>query len=179
MRKNHMKISNVHNAYIYTVVPTNIRPLLRQRLRWVFGFMKNAIDYRRMFFRPQYGNLGMIVLPAAGFSIFSTVFFFIYRVWGWVKSLISKITEISTIGFHAGHFNLDFFYFNTNIIIFVSVIAITGVVFIIMASRKLAEEKTKFGFDSVLYLLFYTLLAPFWMVWALYNLVFVRQTKWR
>jgi cellulose synthase/poly-beta-1,6-N-acetylglucosamine synthase-like glycosyltransferase len=179
MQKNNMKISNVHDAFVYTVAPTNLRALYKQRLRWVYGFLKNALDYRGMFFKPQYGNLGMIVLPAASFSVFSTMFFFATRVWGWASSLLLRIREISTVGFHFGNFNFDLFYVNTNILFFVSFIAIVGVLFIIVASRNLAEEKTKFGLDSVFYLLFYTLIAPFWMIVAVYNLVFARATKWR
>lgn len=179
MQSNKMKIDNVHNAYIYTIAPTNLKTLFKQRLRWVYGFLKNAVDYRKMFFNPNYGNLGLIVLPAAGFSVFSTLYFFIYRCYGWIESLIFKIREISTVGFYFKGLNLDVFYLNTGVIFFISLIAISGVIFIIMASRKLAEEETKFGIDSVFYLLFYTLIAPFWMIRAVYNLVFAKATKWR
>jgi cellulose synthase/poly-beta-1,6-N-acetylglucosamine synthase-like glycosyltransferase len=179
MQKNKMKISNVHNAFVYTIAPTNLRALFRQRLRWVYGFLRNAVDYRGMFFRPQYGNLGMIVLPAAGFSVFSTMFFFATRVWGWFGSLFNKIQEIMTVGFHAGNFNFDFFYFNTSTKIFISIVAVAGVLLIIAISRGLSEEKNKFGIDSVFYLLLYTLIAPIWMAMAVYNLVFAKATKWR
>lgn len=179
MQKNRMKIDNVHNAYIYTIAPTNLKTLFKQRLRWVYGFLKNAIDYREMFFNPHYGNLGLIVLPAAGFSVVSTLYFFIYRCYGWIESLFLKIQEIYTVGFYFKDLNLDIFYFNTEVIFFISLIAISGVIFIIIASRQLAEEETKFGVDSVFYLLFYALIAPFWMIRAVYNLVFAKATKWR
>lgn len=179
MQKNGMKIGNAHNAFIYTVAPDNLRALFKQRLRWVYGFLKNAIDYRKMFFNPQYGTLGLVVLPAAGFSVFSTVFFFFYRVWGWLESLVLKIKEISTVGLHFGDFNWDLFFVDTGTIFFVSITAVCGVLLIISISRGLAEEKTKFGIDSVFYLALYTLIAPFWMIHAVYNLVFSKATKWR
>jgi len=179
MQKNNMKISNVHNAFIYTVTPPGFRALIRQRLRWVYGFLKNAIDYRSMFFKPQHGNLGLIILPAAGFSIFSTLYFFGLRVWGGIEMFILKIKEISTVGLHFGNFNFDLFYLNTGTMVFISIVAILGVFLIIMISRHLAEEKSKFGFDSVLYLIFYSLIAPIWMTIALYNLALSKNTKWR
>lgn len=179
MQKNRMKIGNVSNAFIYTVAPTSLGPLIKQRLRWVYGFIKNAIDYRDMFFRPQYGNLGMVVLPAAGFSLFSTLYFFGATIINWISVLILKIKEISTVGFSFQGFNFDFFYVNTDVIVFVSFIAILGTVLIIMTSRGLAEEKNKIGFDSVLFLLFYAALAPLWMTRAVFNVVFAQKTKWR
>jgi len=179
MQKNKMKIGNVHNAFIYTIAPTNLKTLFKQRLRWVYGFIKNAIDYRDMFFKPQYGNLGMVVLPAAGFSVVSTMYFFGTMILSWLNTLITKIKEISTIGFSWQGFNFDFFYINTDILVFVSIIAVLGTFFIIMTSRNLAEEKNKFGLDSIFFLMFYALLTPLWMTRAIYNAIFVKETKWR
>ncbi|MFH0804560.1 MAG: glycosyltransferase [Candidatus Zambryskibacteria bacterium] len=179
MQKNRMKIGNVSNAFVYTVVPTSVRALFKQRLRWVYGFLKNAIDYRDMFFKPQYGNLGMVILPAAGFSVLSTMYFFVFRVVGWINDLADKIREISTVGFSWNGFNFDFFYVDTSVIVFVAIIAVFGTLVIIATSRKLAEEKNKFGLDSLFFLMFYTLLAPFWMSRAIYNTVFSKETKWR
>jgi cellulose synthase/poly-beta-1,6-N-acetylglucosamine synthase-like glycosyltransferase len=179
MQKNNMKIGNAHDAFIYTIAPTNFKALFKQRLRWVYGFIKNAIDYRDMFFRPQYGNLGMVVLPAAGFSIFSTLYFFGMTAFSWTNSLITKIEEISTIGLFWPGFNFDFFYINTNVIVFVSIIAVIGTFLIIANSRKLAEEKNKFGLDSAFFLIFYSFLVPFWMGKAIYNVIFLKETKWR
>lgn len=179
MQKNNMKIGNVHNAFIYTVAPTNLYALYKQRLRWVYGFLKNAIDYRGMFFKPQYGNLGMVVLPAAGFSVFSTMYFFGSMILSWINSLIKTVQEISTIGLNFKGFNFDLFYFNTDIIVFVSFIAVLGTLLIIVTSRGLAEEKHIFGLDSVFFLMFYTLLAPLWMTKAIYNVIFAQKTKWR
>ena len=179
MQKNRMKIGNAHNAFIYTVTPTTLRALYKQRLRWVYGFLKNAIDYRDMFFRPQYGHLGIIILPAAGFSVFSTMYFFASTLWGWVGSIYSYIEEVMTVGFSIQGFSFDLFYVNTDIIVFISIVAILGTLFFIITSRGLAEEKTKFGFDSIAFLLLYTTLAPLWMSRALYNVIFSKNTKWR
>jgi cellulose synthase/poly-beta-1,6-N-acetylglucosamine synthase-like glycosyltransferase len=179
MQKNNMKIGNVHNAFIYTIAPSNLKTLYKQRQRWVYGFLKNVIDYKDMFFKPQYGNLGMIVLPAAGFSVISTMFFGAKIVLDWINMLLLKIEEISVVGFSFHGFNFDFFYVDTNIMVFLSIIAILGTLFIIITSRKLAEEKNKFGLDSVLFLLFYSILAPVWMGKAIYNILFSKISSWR
>lgn len=179
MQKNNMKIDNVQNAFVFTIAPVGFKALYKQRLRWVYGFLKNAIDYRDMFFKPQYGNLGVIILPAASLSVFSTLYFLGATIIDWINSLITSIREILTVGISFKGFNFDFFYINTDIIVFLSFMAIFGTLFIIITSRKMAEEKNKFGFDSILFLLFYSFLAPIWMSRAVYNVLFVKETKWR
>ena len=171
-----MKIGNAYNAFVYTVAPSSIKTLYKQRLRWVYGFLKNAIDYRDMFFRPRYGHLGMVILPAAGFSIFSTMYFFGITVVNFVQSAILQIQEIMTVGISWSGFNFDPFYVNTTVIAFVSIIAVLGTIYIIVTSRGRSEEKTKFGLDSVAFLLFYSTIAPFWMTRALFIVIFSRNT---
>jgi len=179
MQRNGLKIGNVHDAFVYTVAPNTIKTLFKQRLRWAYGFLQNAIDHRDMFFKLQYGHLGIIVLPAAGFSFFSTLYFFGAIIFDWLSSLVVAIKKIATIGLSFPKFNFDLFYINTNLIVFVSIIAVVGTIFMIVTARKLAEEKTKFGLDSILFILLYTLIAPFWMLKALYNVAFAKETKWR
>lgn len=179
MQKNGMKIGNVSNAFVYTVAPRTFRKLYIQRLRWVYGFIKNAIDYRDMFFKPKYGHLGVGILPAASFSLLSTLYLFGSSVFNFITSSYQKFVEVMTVGLSFGGFKFDLFYFDTNIIVFVSVIAIVGTLYIIMTSRSLAEEKHKFGVDSVVFLALYTLIAPLWMSRAVFNAIFSKGTKWR
>jgi hypothetical protein len=121
----------------------------------------------------------MVVLPAAGFSVLSTMYFFGSMIFSWINSLILTTKEILTVGLSFKAFNFDLFYFNTDIIVFISFIAVMGTLLIIITSRGLAEEKNVFGIDSILFLMFYTLLAPIWMTKAIYNVVFAQKTKWR
>ncbi len=179
MQKNRMKIGNAHNAFIYTVAPTTLYKLYKQRLRWTYGFLKNAFDYREMFFKPQYGHLSFIVLPAASFSFFSTIYFFGVSIYKFIQSIVERIVEFLTVGFNWTGFNFDFFYVNTDMVTFVSIVAVMGTIFIIITSRGLAEEKHKFGLDSIVFLMIYTFVAPLWMTRALYNAAFSKGTKWR
>lgn len=179
MQKNGMKIDNVSNAFVYTVAPDNLYSLYKQRLRWVYGFIKNALDYREVLFKPQYGHLGVLVLPAAGFSVISTLYFFGASLLNLINSTIEKLSEILTAGFYVKDLHFDFFYFNTDAIVFVSLIAVFGTLIIIISSRVLAEEKNKFGLDSLLFLMFYALIAPLWISRAVFNVIFSRGVKWR
>lgn len=179
MQKNQMKIGNAHNAFVYTVAPNNLKKLYKQRLRWVYGFLRNAIDYRQMFFRKEYGHLGVVILPAAGFSVFSTLYFFVSAIYSWIEFSLNTLNQFLTVGLFKPSFSFDLFYWNTDILVFVSAIAVLGTFFIIVTSRKMAEEEGQIGLDSLLFIAFYVLIAPIWMIKAVYNLVFAKTTKWR
>ena len=132
-----------------------------------------------MFFKPQYGHLSFIVLPAASFFFFFSIYFFGVSIYKFIQSVVDRIVEFFTVGFSWSGFNFDFFYVNTDMVTFVSIVAVTGTIFIIVTSRGLAEEKHKFGLDSLVFLMIYTFIAPLWMTRALYNAAFSKGTKWR
>lgn len=179
MQKNRMRIDNAHDAYVFTTAPNTLRKLYKQRVRWTYGFLKNAIDYRKMFFRPEYGHLGVMILPLAGFSIFSSLYFAGTVLFDSIKSALLKIEEIRTVGLSWTGFNLDLFYIDTRVMVFLTLAALMGTVAIIFISRSLAQERMRPGKELVYFLAIYSIIVPFWMARAVFNVVFAKSTKWR
>lgn len=179
MQKNKMRIGNAPDAFVYTVGPKTLYKLYKQRLRWVYGFLKNAIDYRDMFFKPAYGNLGVVVLPAASFSIVSSLYFFSNWLLTFFGDLYDRVNQIYMVGLSFPKFQFDLFYINTDIIMFVSLAGLSGLLFMIITSRRMGKEERVIGFDSLLFLFLYTIISPFWIMRAVYNVLFARKTTWR
>lgn len=179
MQKNRMRIDNAHDAYVFTTAPNTLRKLYKQRVRWTYGFLKNAIDYRKMFFRPEYGHLGVMILPLAGFSIFSSLYFAGTVLFDSIKSALLKIEEIRTVGLSWTGFNLDLFYIDTRVMVFLTLAALMGTVAIIFISRSLAQERMRPGKELVYFLAIYSIIVPFWMARAVFNVIFAKSTKWR
>lgn len=50
-------------AVAYTEVPENLKAFLHQRLRWTLGVLQVLYKYRSMYFKREYGVLGVFVLP--------------------------------------------------------------------------------------------------------------------
>lgn len=181
MQSNHMKIVNSHNAIVYTVAPESLGKLYTQRLRWTYGFIKNAIDYKHLFFKREYGNLGIFILPMASISIFSAIYIIATAILKVLNSLFVEYTKIQTVGFNFSWngFNFDWFYINTEIIAIASTIALLGTITLVLISRKMAEGKFSLGFDLIYFFLIYGLIAPLWMAKAIYNSLFSVKTHWR
>ncbi len=179
MQQNRMRIENAHDAYVYTTAPNTLGKLYKQRVRWTYGFLKNAIDYRKMFFKPEYGHLGIMILPLAGFSIFSSLYFAASILFDSIKSLLLRIEEIRTVGLSWSGFNMDLFYVDTRTMVFLTLAALMGTIALIFISRGIAQERMRPGKEVVYFLAVYSLIVPFWMARAVFNVVFAKTTKWR
>lgn len=57
------KLVTVPDALVYTLVPTTVLELIKQRIRWFQGFLQTLFRYRSLVFRPSYGVLGIFMLP--------------------------------------------------------------------------------------------------------------------
>ncbi len=179
MQSNHYKIANAHDAVVYTVAPESVRKLYKQRLRWTYGFIKNVIDYKHMFFRREYGNLGIFILPMASLSIVSAIYLLGISIVSFIGASITKLVKIKTVGISWTGFSFDWFYVNTEVIAIASTVAFLGTLIIMLISRKMAYGKARVGIDMIYFLTLYALIAPIWMAKAVYNTLFSIQTKWR
>jgi cellulose synthase/poly-beta-1,6-N-acetylglucosamine synthase-like glycosyltransferase len=183
MQKNHYKIVNAHSAHVYTVGPDKLKGLYKQRVRWVYGFLNNAIDYRDMFFNKEYGNIGVFVLPIATFSVFSTLFAAGTFIW----SLLSKIPEVMAryeavgLTFTRPHisFAFDWFTFNTSLTTWVTLITLILTLTLLGISLKLANGKLRPGKDVVYYLAIYIFIVPLWLAKATYATLARKPISWR
>lgn len=178
MQTNHMKIDNVHNAWVYTTGPTTAKKLYKQRLRWTHGFLMNAWDYKFLFFNKKYGNIGLLTLPTAIALITGVLFtvgFLFYHV---SHFIVMKVIEWRTVGFLWPQMELSLFYVSTKLNIF-----LTGFVFALMFTlvynaKRLTDEKLSL-LRILYYFCLYPLLSPFWVIKSIYNVVVAKKTTWR
>ena len=181
MQENGMKIVHAHNAFVYTVPPNTVKKLLKQRIRWSHGFIQNAKDYRYMFFKKKYGNVGVFVLPMAVISIMSVIFISSVTVFNIIKSAINQFAIYRTVGFnpHWPNWNFDIFYVNTQILTLLGLATAIGTITFIVISKKMSEGKLDLGMDLIYYLSLYMFIAPIWIIKAAWNALFSVDTKWR
>ncbi len=61
--KTNYKLVTVPDALVYTLVPTTVIGLVKQRIRWFQGFLQTLFRYRSLVFNHSYGVLGIFILP--------------------------------------------------------------------------------------------------------------------
>ncbi|MBI2120886.1 MAG: glycosyltransferase family 2 protein [Parcubacteria group bacterium] len=181
MHKNYYPIANAYTAYVYTVTPRTVKGLYKQRLRWVYGFLANAIDYRMMIFNKKYGNVGVFTLPAAIVSIIAALYFTSLAVVHFSARLAEKMLEVRTVGmsWEMRPYSFDWFFVNTDETAIIIYILLISTVFIVFTGKKLAEGNMKVSSDMLYFLTLYGFLAPLWLFKAVYNVAFGKKTTWR
>ena len=184
MQKNHYKIEHCNDAYIYTNTPKTIRTLYKQRLRWVYGFINNTIDYRNVLFRKKYGNFSLFTLPMGALSIISVTYLFGRIIYNVFDFLYSKIVVYQTVGFNFNSskfaFSFDPFFINTKFTLFLVVVIYATVVFAMVFGRRMAENKWSVSLSMLYYFPVFSVLAPLWLVKAMYKTITNRRPPaWR
>jgi cellulose synthase/poly-beta-1,6-N-acetylglucosamine synthase-like glycosyltransferase len=176
LQANHYKITNTPYARALTTAPDTIYKLYKQRVRWTYGFIMNALDYRYMFFNPQFGGLGMVLLPAAFFSIFIVFYFIGNIVFNLMHTLYSLWLQVSILGISWSM--PSFFYFNTSTIALIAYTLIVLAITLVLIGKRLSGVKM-ISFDLPLYLLCYSFLAPLWLFGAVTRATLRVQAPWR
>src|SRR3989344_3376278 len=181
MQKNYYKIGHCHDAYVYTNAPNTIRKLYKQRLRWIYGFINNVIDYRKIIFSKKYGNFAFFTIPASIASLIAVSFLFGKIVYGVGSFLFSKIMQFQLTGFHIGSKGIfpDLFFINTQTVLFIPFVSYFLIILAITLGTKMAEGKWRFSFNTVYFLLIFSLVSPFWVMKSIFNTILKRKPAWR
>ncbi len=180
MKQNHMKIEHAPDAYVYTIAPPTVGGLYRQRIRWLYGFFKNVFDYRHLLFRRQYGNIGFITLPSGIVSALSVVFLFLFTIYNIVNYLYVKYLSVSATGqvFKIPSAGFDWFYVPTNAILFLTILVYLAVFNSLFIGQKIKQGKIKLSINIILFFFIYSIVAPFWLMKALYNAIRSYEASW-
>ncbi len=181
MQKNHYKIEQCNDAYVYTNTPKTARALYKQRSRWIYGFINNTIDYRHILFNRKYGNFSTFTVPAAIFSILSVAYLLSRIIYNFSNFIYHKfiVLKINGVGGLIPSHHLDLFFVNTQSLFFVIIFIYTFVFMSITVGRRMAEGKWSISLDTVYFFSVFGLIAPFWLLKAVYNTITARAPSWR
>lgn len=172
-------IANAPKAVVYTGTPRTIPALFRQRVRWTYGFLRNAIDYKHMFGSRKYGNLGIIILPTALLSIAIAIYFFIRTAFFFLVSIVREITRIEIMGFSFKAPTFSLYYVNTSAIWFLIFTSIMLVLVLISIGSMIGTGKRHPPKGTPLFVVFYSFLVPLWLGTAVIRAIFKTGVRWR
>lgn len=181
MQRHNYKIEHCNDAFVYTNTPSTIKKLYRQRLRWIYGFINNTIDYRDVLFKRKYGNFALFTLPTGVVSILAISYLFFKIVYSVVDFIYSKLIIFNTFGFDFSFQapKFDLFFLNASISMFLVLVIYAIAMFAIVFGRRMIEGKWVFSINMLYFLIVFRVLAPFWFLKALYNTILSRKPDWR
>ncbi len=181
MQTNGYKIDHCNDAHVYTNTPSTIYKLYKQRLRWIYGFLNNTLDYRNVLLKKKYGNFALFTLPAGIVSAASVCYVFgrtVYSIGGFIHS---KIVAFETVGMQigGGSFEIDLFFFNTQFYMILSVVTYLSVLFAIMFGKRMVEDKWSITPEMFYFFPVFGVIAPFWLIRAVWNTIWNKTPSWR
>ncbi len=180
MQKYGYKIAYSDKSVVYTVGPKKLRPLVKQRVRWIYGFLRNMFDYRELLFKRKYRSLGMIVLPIGIFRVFITVILFPLSMWLIILPLWRWFEKIAIVGWNPQFsWGIDWFFVNVNQIQIFTIIGLLFSIMTIWIGRELIGDKRKFTIDIFYMFFMYTFIAPLWLIKSSFNAVVGNKESWR
>ncbi len=181
MQKHRYKIVNSHEAHVYTVAPSTLKGLVKQRSRWAYGFLNNAFDYREMFFNRKYGHFGMFILPIATLSTFTSFVMVSNVIKGGITKFMEILNRYQAVGFNWDMSlpTFDWYFINTGALTIIVVMALALTLSIIYLALKLSDGKFEISRSLFYYLFVYAFLTPLWLIKALFDIVTRRKVTWR
>lgn len=186
LQDEHYKITNAHKAMVYTVGPRTLYTLYRQRVRWTGGFIQNIIDYRHIVLNPKYGNFGMLILPAAIYSIIGTAVFIVYKIYDIFTSSLLTYDHMKLIKWDfasqwglPSFLKIDWWYYNFQATFVLGALSLAVIAFTIWHGKKMTGESNKKFVDVLFFLIIYAMISPIWLATSLYNTLRQRDAAWR
>ncbi|MBP9669051.1 MAG: glycosyltransferase [Candidatus Pacebacteria bacterium] len=172
------RITNAPKARVFTKTPSTVYALYKQRVRWTYGFIMNAMHYRHMIFNRGYGALGMIVLPTALISIGAAIYFTAMVLVDLVSRLYHFWVKVDVAGFSYSIAAPEWFYVNTTMLALIAYTLIILAVTLLYMGRSLADAKLH-PLSVPLYIALYSFLAPWWLIGAVARATVGKQAPWR
>lgn len=178
------EIENAPLARVYTKTPRSIPKLIKQRTRWTSGFLRNvAYDYRDMVGNPKYGTLGLLVLPLGFFAIMGGVVLFGIAIFEVIKNLIQALILTNGVPlsyvFRIQLFSLEWYYFPITMLLLLSIVVTVGIFTFMAIGKSVSKTPGKMGSGIITYVLLYQLIAPFWLVRSLFDVLTGHKRSWR
>jgi len=188
IQKNHYKMRQCPDGYVYTTAPHKIKPFYKQRRRWYLGSILCIHKYKELVANKRYGDFGLIqmIKNIAGYvfalaGIFFAIYLFFKPLWNSIKSFIAVNFNLLPL---IENFKINFTYLNFLLLDFrkgfiIIFIFLVGLFFFYAAHKNANEKMMKFGFIALIpYFAFYYVLKGIILLLSLFEFARTRKLKW-
>ncbi len=182
MQKAHMLIENSPRARVYTKAPSTINALIKQRVRWTSGFLRNMLfDYRKLIGNPHHGILGVGMLPLSIFSIITVAGLFLFSIFQFVANMIHMfiISRGIPISYVLTPSTFDWFYFPISTILLISIVLVFMTMLFMIIGKQISHTPGKLTKGIIAFFLLYWIISPIWRVRAVADTLTNTHRTWR
>ncbi len=182
MQKAHMLIENSPRVRVYTKAPSTITALIKQRMRWTSGFLRNMLfEYRGLIGNPRYGVLGIGVLPLSIFSIITVAGLFLFSVFQIISNMIHMfiVSRGIPLSYILTPHTFDWFYFPITTLLLVGIVLMSMTIIFMIIGKQISRTPGKLTKSTASYILLYWIISPIWLVRAIADTITNTHHTWR
>lgn len=150
------KIASSMDAVVYTSVPQTLTDLVKQRVRWHRGGIRNILKHHYLV-SPKYGDFGVLVMPLAIISIFALFLVFGLALFSLLSGAPNVFLAYGVQGFLFGL---------TPLHVLSAIILISTIAWSYIGIRQLQGETLSAPFLALYLILYAPLITLFWIVTA-------------
>jgi len=186
LQKHNYKIVQILNTEVYTITPSNLKELYKQRNRWYKGSILNAIAYRKMMFNKNYGDFGIIQMPTIIISGLVAIILLSSILYYALKPNIEYLYHLSFVNFDIitliKNFSFNFHYLDMNyttLLLILSMLTISLTIIKKAHIRTNEKKITKYGVFSFLgYLVLYFFILGIIWIGIVFDLLMDKKQRW-
>lgn len=183
LQVNGYRVEHCHSGIAYTTGPQTLKALFKQRMRWSYGFLHNTRDYKSAIFNNKYGSFGLFTLPMSIFAYLVVVVLFFLTWYYIVQFFIDSIMLIQLAGmggFISSVVQFDIFFINTQAFFFLSALMLGIVLATILLGRLTSRLPVFSNLSHIIwFFVLYNVLAPFWIMSSIINVIRSHRPSWR
>ena len=175
-------IENAPHARVYTKAPATVASLIKQRTRWISGFLRNILgEYRGLIGSYRHGALGMLVLPSALLAIVSGIGLFLLMLFLLARNTIAALEIRAGIPLSYAlvpHGPLDWFYLPVSFYVLLAIIVLLASLALITIGKHISKTPGDIALGLASYTLLYGLIVPFWLIRATSDVALGKHRGW-
>jgi cellulose synthase/poly-beta-1,6-N-acetylglucosamine synthase-like glycosyltransferase len=182
LQRANYKISNAIRARVYTKGPSSFQKLIKQRVRWTTGFLRNILfEYRDLIGVQKNPVLGAFVLPLALVSIVAGIFVFIVSASQIIQSTWHTITVAKTvpISYTIAWQPFSWYYMPVTTLTLLGLVLFAMTIAWIVVGKQYSKTPGNIVFNLIAYFMLYWLIAPLWLIRSVSDVAFGTRTTWR
>ncbi len=177
------RIENAPRARVYTKAPATIAKLVKQRVRWITGFLRNILgEYRGLIGSRRHSALGQLVLPTALLSIVGGITLFLLALFLLARNTLTALSLRADIPLSYAlvpHTAFSWFYLPVSFYIVLAAIVLLTSVTLVTIGKRISKTPGHIAFGLASYVFLYGLIAPLWLILATSDIALGKRRDWR
>jgi len=175
-------IGNAIRARVYTKGPPTFTKLIKQRVRWTTGFLRNILfDYRDLIGTKQNTVLGMLVLPLALIAIGGGIILFCLSIFQVLQHILHTIfiVQAAPLSYAFMWHSVSWYDLPVTAITLLGITLLATTLTWMVVGKSLSRTPGRLVPNFVAYVALYWIVAPLWLIRSISDVALGTHTPWR